>query len=144
MSLSPARTKYRKVFNPKRTTRRIATSATQVAFGTYGLKIIKSSILTANQIEAARKIISRYTKRSGRVFIRVFPHLPYTDKPSDQRMGGGKGPVDKYVARVSAGTIIFEIDNVTPEIANEVFKKVLYKLPVAGVIVRRKFVCPIS
>lgn len=125
--LLPRKTKFRKVFKGKN--RGFATRGTDISFGKFGLKALENERLTSRQIEAARRAMTRYIKRGGKVWIRVFPHTPVTQKPNEVRMGSGKGAVDHYVAKVQAGKIIFELDGVTEDIAKEAMRLAGRKLP---------------
>lgn len=107
-----------------------AQRGTTLAFGNYGLKVLENCWLTARQIESARKTISHFTKRGGRIWIRVFPDKPVTKRPPEIRMGGGKGPVDHYAAVVRPGRIIFEMGGVTKEVAEEALRRASQKLPI--------------
>lgn len=138
MSLIPQRSKFPKTRRPRASG--VASSATEVAFGLYGLKVLTPILITTNQIEAVRKMISRVVKKTGRVWIRCLPTTPVTDKPSDVRMGGGKGPIEYWVANVQAGRVIFEVDGISEAEAKVLFSNILKKLPVSGVFVKRKFV----
>lgn len=126
--LLPRKTKFRKAFKGKN--EGVASRGTEIAFGRYGLKALENERLTSRQIEAARRAMTRYIKRGGKVWIRVFPHLPVTQKPNEVRMGSGKGAVDHYVARVKAGKIVFELDGVSEEIAKEAMRLAGRKLPI--------------
>src|SRR5512147_1708893 len=108
--LQPKRTKYRKTFKGR--IHGAAKSGTNLDYGTYGLKAVEPERVTARQIEAARRAITRQMKRQGRVWIRIFPDVPVTDKPAEVRMGKGKGAVEYWAARVAPGRIMFEIDGV--------------------------------
>ncbi len=108
-----------------------------IAFGTFGLKAITGARLTNRQIESARIAMTRSMKREGKVWIRIFPDKPITKKPQEVRMGKGKGAVDHWVAQVKPGRIMFEIDGVTPEVANEALRLAAQKLPVLTKIVTR-------
>jgi len=134
--LQPKKTKYRKQFRGKR--RGMALRGSTISFGDYALKSEENAWISSNQIEAARRAISRYTKRGGKVWIRVFPHKPVTKKPLEVRMGGGKGAVDGYVAVVKRGKILFEMSGVTEEIAKEAFRLAGHKLSVSTRFVTRK------
>jgi large subunit ribosomal protein L16 len=123
----PKKTKYRKQFRGKM--RGVASRGSSLAFGDYGLKSLGRAWVTPNQIEAARKAISHYTKRAGKVWIRVFPDKPVTAKPSGAGMGGGKGEISKYVAVVKPGRIIFELAGVEKEVAQEAMRRAGDKLP---------------
>ena len=125
--LQPIRTKFRK--QHKGRIRGFATSAVSLHFGQYGLKALEPERVTARQIEAARRALTRHMKRSGQVWIRVFPDVPVTKKPLEVRMGSGKGSVELWVARVKPGRIIFEVDGVSEQIAREAFALAASKLP---------------
>lgn len=131
----PKRTKYRKAFKGR--IHGNAKGGYTLNFGSYGLKTIEPERLTARQIEAARRAITRQMKRQGRVWIRVFPDLPVTGKPAEVRMGKGKGAVDYWAARVNPGRILFEIDGVPDDIAREALRLGAAKLPVSTRIVTR-------
>ena len=133
--LSPKRTKYRKAFKGK--IHGNSKGGYSLAFGTYGLKALQPQRVTARQIEATRRAITRQMKRQGKVWIRVFPDLPVTSKPIEVRMGKGKGSVDYWAARVAPGRILFEIDGVTEEVAREALRLGAAKLPVKCKIVKR-------
>lgn len=115
----------------------VATRRTSLAFGSFGLKSLGLGWLTARQIEAARRAMTHYTKRGGRIWIRIFPDKPVTAKPAETRMGSGKGDVDHYVAPVKAGTIIFEIGAVEDDVAREAMRLAAHKLPIKTKIVSR-------
>ena len=132
---SPKRTKYRK--QHKGRIHGVAQAGTSLNFGAYGLKATQPERLTARQIEAARRAITRHMKRAGRVWIRIFPDLPVTSKPTEVRMGKGKGSVDYWAARVKPGRIMFEIDGVNEEIAREALRLGAAKLPVKTRFVQR-------
>lgn len=123
--LQPARTKYRKSFRGRM--KGNAKGNTFLAFGSIGLKSIDRGYLTSRQIESARKVISRYTKKGGKLWIRQFPHIPYTK--GKESMGGGKSPVDHYVAKVRPGAIIFELEGLPESQAKEALIKASKKLP---------------
>jgi large subunit ribosomal protein L16 len=126
--LQPKRTKYRK--QQKRRNKGLAHRGSTVDFGTYGLKAITRGRLTSRQIEAARIAMTRYMKREGKVWIRVFPDKPITSKPLEVRMGKGKGALDHYVAPIKPGRIMFEIDGVPRDVAFEALRLAAQKLPV--------------
>ena len=117
----------------------IASCGYEVAFGLYGLKSTEAMRLTSKQIEAVRKMMAKVSKKTGRVWIRSFPHFPVTEKPADVRMGGGKGNIEYYVANVKEGTIMFEVDGISEADARDLFQRVSYKLPMATKFVKRKF-----
>lgn len=126
--LQPKKVKYRK--QQKGRMKGVATRGTQIAFGTYGLKALESTWLTDRQIEAARVAITRYMKREGQVWIRIFPDKPVTSKPAEVRMGKGKGAPDHWVAVVRAGRIMFECEGVPPKQAMEAMRLGAQKLPI--------------
>lgn len=127
--LMPSRTKYRKV-RKGRIHGGTATSLNYLAHGRYGLVSQKSERITARQIEAARQAMTRYVKRGGQIWIRIFPHTPVTRKPQDVKMGSGKGSPEFFVAKVKPGTIMFEMDGVSEEVAREAMRLASHKLPV--------------
>jgi large subunit ribosomal protein L16 len=133
--LSPKKTKSRKAFKGR--IHGTAKGGTLLNFGSYGLKAVEPERITARQIEAARRAITRHMKRQGRVWIRIFPDLPVTDKPAEVRMGKGKGAVDYWAARVHPGRIMFEIDGVADDIARDALKLGAAKLPIKTRIVTR-------
>lgn len=126
--LAPKRAKYRKQFRNKM--KGLATRGTNLVFGSVGLKSLESAWITARQIEAARRAMTHYTKRGGRIWIRIFPDKPITKKPAETRMGSGKGDVDQYVAVVKPGTILFEMGAVPQETAQEAIRLAAHKLPI--------------
>lgn len=134
--LLPRKTKFRKAFKGKN--RGTATRGTEISFGRYGLRVLENDRLSSRQIEAARRAMTRYIKRGGKVWIRVFPHTPVTKKPNEVRMGSGKGAVDHYVAKVQAGKIVFELDGVAEEVAKEAMRLAGRKLPVKTRFVARE------
>ena len=137
--LQPKKTKHRK--QQKGRVKGIAQRGSQIAFGTFGLKSLMTGFLTSRQIEAARIALTRYMKREGQVWIRIFPDKPMTSKPAEVRMGKGKGALDHWVAVVKPGTIMFEIDGVSPEVAAEALRLAAQKLPVTTkFVVRRDFI----
>jgi len=133
--LQPARTKYRKLHKGRN--RGLAFVANEVSFGEYGLKSIEHGQLTARQIESARRTISRYVKRGGKLWIRVFPDKPITKKPIEVRMGNGKGSVEYYVAQIQPGRMIYEMEGVTEVQAREAFELAAAKLSVKTIFVTR-------
>ncbi len=135
--LQPKKTKYRMSFRGKR--RGLAYRGSEIAFGEYGLKAVTTNWVSSKQIEAARKKITFMTKRTGKYWIRVFPHKPVTKKPVGVKMGGGKGSIEEYVAVVKPGTILFEIAGVPKHIAYEALRKAGHKLAVKTKIVAKEF-----
>jgi large subunit ribosomal protein L16 len=126
--LLPKRTKFRKVRKGK--IRGVATSGNYIAFGDYALQAQGNERITSRQIEASRQAMTRHIKRGGKIWIRIFPHTPVTRKPLDVKMGSGKGSPEFFVAKVSPGTILFEMQGVTEEIAREAMRLAAHKLPV--------------
>jgi large subunit ribosomal protein L16 len=127
--LMPSRTKFRKV-RKGRIHGGTATSLSTIAYGRYALVSLDSERISARQIEAARQAMTRYIKRGGQIWIRVFPHTPVTRKPQDVKMGSGKGNPEFFVAKVKPGTVMFEMDGVTEEQAREAMRLAAHKLPV--------------
>jgi large subunit ribosomal protein L16 len=134
--LSPKRTKYRKQFKGR--IRGLAKGGSELNFGSHGLKAIEPERITARQIEAARRAMTRHMKRQGRVWIRIFPDLPVTKKPTEVRMGKGKGSVEFWAAKVKPGRIMFELDGVTDAVAVEALRLAAMKLPVKTRVVNRE------
>src|ERR687897_2943817 len=134
--LQPARTKYRKQQKGRNTGN--ATRGAKVSFGEYGLKAITRGRLTARQIEAARRAMTRHIKRGGRIWIRIFPDKPVSQKPAEVRMGNGKGNPEYYVAEIQPGKVVFEIVGVPEELAREAFKLAAAKLPLRTTFVARQ------
>jgi large subunit ribosomal protein L16 len=136
--LQPKRTKYRK--QQKGRIRGIAHRGSTISFGSFGLKSMEIGRITNRQIEAARIAMTRYMKREGKVWIRIFPDKPITSKPQEVRMGKGKGALDHYVAVVKPGTIMFEMDGISMEVAQEGLRLAAQKLPVkTKFVVRRDY-----
>lgn len=133
--LQPKKTKFRK--QQKGKLRGFATSGTKVSFGEFGLKAMTRGRITARQIEAARRAMTRYIKRGGKVWIRIFPDVPITKKPVEVRMGKGKGNVEYWVAKVQPGKVLYEMEGVTEDIAREAFRLAAAKLPVITTFVNR-------
>jgi large subunit ribosomal protein L16 len=133
--LQPKKTKYKK--QQKGKLRGFATSGATVNFGHYGLKATTRGRVTARQIEAARRAMTRHIKRGGKVWIRIFPDVPITKKPVEVRMGKGKGNVEYWVAKVQPGKILYEMEGVTEEVAREAFRLAASKLPVITTFVTR-------
>ena len=133
--LQPKRTKYRKQFKGR--IHGVAKGGTELAFGAYGLKALEPERITSRQIEAARRAITRHMKRAGRVWIRIFPDVPVTKKPTEVRMGKGKGSPEYWVCRVKPGKVMFEIDGVSEELAREALRLGAAKLSVKTRFVQR-------
>ena len=133
--LSPKRTKYRKAHKGR--VHGLAKGGTELNFGSYGLKATTPGRVTARQIEAARRAITRRMKRAGRVWIRIFPDVPVSTKPTEVRMGKGKGSPEYWMARVKPGRIMFEVDGVDENVAREAFDRGAAKLPVQTRIISR-------
>ena len=133
--LQPNRVKYRRPHIIKYEGK--ATSGNTVAFGEFGLEALEGAWITARQIEAARVVVSRYTKRGGKIFIRIFPHLAKTKKAAGTRMGSGKGSPEDWVAVVQEGRVMFEIAGVDPEIEKEALRLAAYKLPIKCKVVKK-------
>tara|TARA_B100000745_G_scaffold250536_1_gene172614 strand:+ start:54 stop:458 length:405 start_codon:yes stop_codon:yes gene_type:complete len=133
--LQPKRTKFRK--QHKGRNRGLAQRANTVSFGEYGLKSIDRGALTARQIEAARRAMTRYVKRHGKIWIRVFPDKPMTKKPLEVRQGKGKGSVEYWAALVQPGHLLYEMSGVSEDVAREAFKRAAAKLPVKTIFVSR-------
>ncbi len=136
--LAPKRRKFRKEF--RGVWRRIATKANDLNFGRFGLKSLEKGWITDRQIESVRVVLARETRKTGRYWLRIFPHKPYTKKQLEVGMGGGKGDVSHYVGSVAPGTMLLELDGVTPEEAKRIFKKTANKLPVATRMVDKEHV----
>lgn len=133
--LSPKRTKYRKAHKGR--IHGNAKGGFELNFGQYGLKALEPERVTSRQIEAARRAISRHVKRTGRLWIRIFPDVPVTAKPAEVRMGKGKGSVEFWACRVKPGRIMFELDGVPADLAREAFERAAAKLPIKTKIVTR-------
>jgi large subunit ribosomal protein L16 len=133
--LQPARTKFRKAHKGR--IKGVATSGATLSFGQFGLKAMEPDRLTARQIEAARRAMTRHMKRAGRVWIRIFPDVPVSKKPLEVRMGSGKGAPEFWVVRVKPGRILFELDGVTSALAKEALELAAAKLPIKTRFVER-------
>ena len=131
----PKRTKFRKAFKGR--LRGKAKGGYELNFGTYGLKALTGERVTARQIEASRRAMSRAMKRAGKLWIRVFPDLPVSSKPAEVRQGKGKGSIDHWAVRVNPGRVLFEIDGVSEEVAREAFDLAAAKLPIKTKVVSR-------
>ena len=134
--LQPKRTKFRKMFKGR--IHGEAKGGFELNFGTFGLKAVEPDRVTARQIEAARRAMTRHMKRQGRVWIRIFPDVPVTQKPTEVRMGKGKGSVEYWAAKVKPGRVMFEIDGVTEPVAREALRLAAMKLPIKSRIVVRE------
>ncbi len=133
--LQPKKTKFRKAFKGR--IHGVASSGATLAFGQFGLKALEPERVTARQIEAARRALTRFMKRAGRVWIRVFPDVPVSKKPIEVRMGKGKGSPELWVVRVKPGKILFEVDGISPAIAKEALTLAAAKLPVKTRFIER-------
>jgi large subunit ribosomal protein L16 len=134
--LLPKKTKYRRVRIGKNDG--VATRGNYIAFGDYGLQAQSNERITSRQIEAARQAMTRYIKRGGKIWIRIFPHTPVTKKPLGLKMGGGKGAPEFFVAKVKAGTVMFEMKGVEESVAREAMRLAGHKLPVKTKFIRRE------
>ena len=138
--LSPKRVKYRKVQKGKGNEKGVAHRGAQISFGSFGIKTLDQGWITSRQIEAARVTVTRYMKREGQIWIRIFPDKPITKKPAEVRMGKGKGSPEYWVAPVKPGRVLFEADGVALEIAKEALRLAAQKLPVkTKFVVRRDY-----
>jgi large subunit ribosomal protein L16 len=133
--LQPKRTKFRKQFKGRN--RGLATTGNRVSFGEFGLRAIERGRISARQIEAARRALTRHIKRGGKIWIRLFPDKPITQKPLEVRQGKGKGNVEYWVAQIQPGKMLYEIQGVTAEVAREALKLAAAKLPLATEFVER-------
>lgn len=133
--LQPKRTKFRKQFKGKN--RGLAQNGNRVSFGEFGLKAAERGRVSARQIEAARRAMTRAIKRGGKIWIRIFPDVPISSKPLEVRMGKGKGNVDYWVSKVQPGAVLYEMEGVSEELAREAFKLAAAKLPIKTVFVTR-------
>ena len=133
--LQPSRTKFRKQFKGRNYG--VATRGAKVSFGEFGLKAVDRGRLTARQIEAARRAMTRYIKRGGRIWIRIFPDKPISQKPAEVRMGKGKGSVEYWVAEIQPGKVLYEMGGVQEHVAREAFRLAAAKLPLRTVFVHK-------
>ena len=133
--LQPARTKFRKYHKGRNYG--LATRGAKVSFGEFGLKAIDRGRLTARQIEAARRAMTRHIKRGGRIWIRIFPDKPISQKPAEVRMGNGKGNPEYWVAEIQPGKVLYEMDGVQEDVAREAFRLAAAKLPLRTIFVHR-------
>ena len=134
--LQPSRTKHR--FKHRGNMKGVSTSGSTLAFGQYGLKAMEPSWISARQIEAARRVMTRYARKGGRIWIRIFPDKPITARAAETRMGKGKGNIEGWVAVVKPGRILFEIEGLEEEEVKETFKQCGYKLPIKTKMVSRR------
>lgn len=134
--LLPKKTKFRRVRKGKNDGN--ATRGNYIAFGDYALQSQSNNDVTSRQIEAARQAMTRYIKRGGKIWIRIFPHIPVTRKPLGLKMGGGKGAPEFFVAKVKAGTVMFEMKGVSEEVAREAMRLASHKLPVKTKFIKRE------
>ncbi len=135
--LTPKRSKYRKVFK-QRKDKGVSRKGTTITFGTYGLRSEGAGQISSRQIESARRAITHFIKRGGRVWIRIFPAVPTTKKPPETRMGGGKGDIHEYVALIGPGRVLFEMSGVTEEVAKEALRLASHKLPVRSSFLKKE------
>ena len=135
--LIPKKVKHRKWHKPRRNNKGIATRTNTVAFGSFGLKSTEHGWITSRQIEAARRVLTRYVKRGGKIWVRIFPDRPVTKKGSEVPMGGGKGTPDHYVCTIKPGVVMFEMGGVPDEKAVEALNFASYKLPVKSKAIKR-------
>ncbi len=134
--LQPKRTKFRKQFKGRN--RGLATTGNKISFGEYGLKAVERGKITARQIEAARRAMTRHIKRGGKIWIRVFPDVPISKKPLEVRMGKGKGNVEYWVCKIQPGRVLYEMEGVNESIAREAFRLAAAKLPFKTTFVSRQ------
>lgn len=134
--LLPKRTKFRKLHRGR--LKGIATRGNTIVFGDYALQALEPVWLTSRQIEATRRSITRYVRRTGKIWIRIFPDKPITERAAESRMGSGKGAVDYWVAVIKPGAVLFEINGLTPEMSRKILKLAAYKLPIKTKIITRQ------
>ncbi len=135
--LIPKKVKHRKWHRPRRMNKGVASRTTTIAFGSFGLKSTSHAWVSSRQIEAARRVLTRYVKRGGKIWIRIFPDRPVTRKGSEVPMGGGKGSPDHYVCTIKPGVVMFEMEGIPEAEAREALTQAAYKLPVTSVFVKR-------
>lgn len=135
--LYPKKVKHRKWHKGRRRNKGIETRGAELAFGSFGLKALENKWLTARQIEAARRAIIRYLKKGGKLWIRIFPDKPVTQKGTEVPMGGGKGSVDHYVFPIKPGRILFELEGIKEELAREAFTRAATKIPIKTKFIKR-------
>jgi len=136
--LMPKKVKHRKWQKGRSRRRTIETRGTELAFGAYGLKAMESKWLSARQLEAARRAMTHFIQRGGKIWIRVFPDKPVTQRPPEVTMGGGKGAVDHYVVPVKPGRVLFEMDGVSRKVAEEALRLASHKLPIKTKFIARE------
>ena len=138
--LTPKKVKYRKWQTMRKNPAKagVASRGTNVSFGSFGIKAMEAKRIRSNQIESARKVLSRTTGKTGKVWIRIFPDMPYTQKPAEVKLGKGKGDLAGYVAAVQPGRVLFEVDGVSEVVAREALRKAGTKLPLKTKIIARK------
>ena len=138
--LTPKKVKYRKWQTMRKNPSKVGTASrgATISFGSFAIKAQAGARIRSNQIEAARKVLSRATGKTGKIWIRIFPDMPYTQKPAEVKLGKGKGDLAGYVAAVKPGTILFEVDGVTEAIAREALRKAGTKLPLKTKIIARQ------
>lgn len=134
--LVPNKTKYRRVMKGR--LKGPATTGNTIAFGDFALQAVSADRVTSRQIESSRQAMTRYIKRGGKIWIRIFPHKPVTRKPLGLKMGGGKGSPEFFVAKVRAGTVLFEMQGVTEEVAREAMRLAAHKLPIKTKFIKRE------
>lgn len=137
MPLLPARVKYRKQHTRGFRLDHVAQTGNKLAFGDYGIQVLTSGKIPARSLEAARVAASHYLGRAGKMWTRVFPHIPVTKHPAESRMGSGKGEVDYWASFVDAGTVVFELAGVTEDQAREAFRRQAFKLPIKTRMIKR-------
>lgn len=135
--LSPKKVKHRKWHKPRRNNKGVATRLTTIAFGSFALKSLDHAWLTSRQIEAARRVMTRYVKRGGKIWIRIFPDRPVTRKGNELPMGGGKGSPDHFVCTIKPGTVMFEMEGIPEEKAKEALILASHKLPLKARFVKK-------
>ncbi len=140
--LLPKKVKYRKWHVMRKNPKKIGleTRGTTLSFGSFGIKATSAYRITSQQIESARKVLAREIGKNGKIWIRIFPDMPYTKKPAEVKLGKGKGDLEGYCAPVKAGRVLFEVDGVTEAVAREAFRKAGTKLPVRSVVISRELV----
>ena len=136
--LAPKKQKFRKEFRGRSALKGKAVRGSKVSFGEFGLKALEAGEITSRQIESARRAITHYCKRGGKIWIRIFPHKPITKKAAETPMGSGKGTVDLFIDSIKPGKVLFEMDGVTEEIAREALRRAAHKLPIKCKFVSNK------